>query len=117
MTDNMNETKSSNSSDVTTNIPPRTENPPETTQKTKTCPACGQVILEEAIKCRFCKTDITETRAEDGMSSSQATFFYISILVVFGLILFFSKSVNLAFIFTTLYSLVLYLSLDKKNKK
>jgi uncharacterized protein (DUF983 family) len=96
---------------------PQSETPSEIKAKTKACPACGQIILEEAIKCRFCKTDLNETRSEDGMSSSQATFFYISILFVFGLILFFTKSVNLAFILTSLYSLILYLSLDKKNKK
>ncbi|MGE5342427.1 MAG: hypothetical protein ACM3SY_13200 [Candidatus Omnitrophota bacterium] len=89
----------------------------QTETQYKKCPNCGQDILAEAIKCRHCKTHLTEHKSEDGMSSSQASFFYSSIVIICGGIFFISKSLNLAFILTAVYSFVLYLVLDRKNKR
>jgi uncharacterized protein (DUF983 family) len=89
----------------------------QTESQNKKCPNCGEEILKEAIKCRFCKTNLSEDKSEDGMSSGQATFFYSSIVAIFVGVLLISKSINLSFIMTIVFSFILYLMLDSKHKK
>lgn len=96
--------------------------------KTKSCPFCHELIMEEAIKCRFCKADLSSAdsaesaesnearKSEDGMSSTQAKFFYSSVVIVFAGIFFFTRSFNLAFILTGIYSFLMYLVVEKKRK-
>lgn len=42
-------------------------------KKVKECPYCGEEILEKAIRCKHCKSDLPETGEDDNTSASEIT--------------------------------------------
>jgi len=83
------------------------------TKKTKKCQFCGEEILEVAVKCKHCKTDLqTENKKQDNTDSGETLGYMMIVVPIISsfLILFLygtPSSVQVILIFTIIITAIL----------